>query len=362
MSDSMDLFVRGHAGYHTFRIPALAVTTPGTLLAFAEGRRKDQHDTGDIDLILRRSTDGGATFDDLRVIVSGDGDVAGNPAPVVDRDTGRVWLLFCRHNSDGAEDLIWAGQAPRTVWITSSDDDGLSWAPPRELTSAVKDPAWTWYATGPGHAIQLGSGRLLVPCDHGVSLHSVRDAADRGMPFLGRVSDPSHSHVIISDDHGETWRIGGSAQRDTNECIAVELDDGSVYLNSRSAMRGGMDANRRGFARSYDGGAGFTDVGWHDDLIDSTCQASAIRAGGPGAPLVFTNAASTSRERLTARASTDGGRTWSHGRLIHAGPAAYSDLCVLPDGKVGVLFECGDESPYERLRWTRLDVQALVPH
>ena len=348
MSHSMDLFVRGHAGYHTFRIPALTVTTPGTVLAFAEGRRNDQHDTGDIDLILRRSTDGGATFDDLRVVVPGDGDVAGNPAPVVDRDTGRVWLLFCRNNGDGPEDLICAGQAPRTVWVTFSDDDGVSWAPPRDITSDVKDPAWTWYATGPGHAIQLSSGRLLVACDHVVGLR------------LRRSADPHHSHVIISGDHGETWRIGGSAQRDTNECIAVELDDGSVYLNSRSAMRGGMDANRRGFARSYDGGAGFTDLGWHDELIDPTCQASVIRAGGPGAPLVFTNAASTSRERLTARASTDGGRTWSRGRLIHAGPAAYSDLCVLPAGDVGVLFECGDESPYERLRWTQLDARALA--
>ena len=106
-----DLFTSGTLGYHTFRIPALVVTTSGTLLAFAEGRRNSRHDTGAIDIVVRRSRDNGQTFDEMRVAVEGGGDVAGNPAPVVDASTGRVWLPFCRNNANGPESLICEGQS-----------------------------------------------------------------------------------------------------------------------------------------------------------------------------------------------------------------------------------------------------------
>ena len=350
MSEYQDLFVSGSLGYHTFRIPALAVTTSGTVLAFAEGRRDQGGDTGDIDLVLRRSTDHGLSFEEMSVVVPGGGDVAGNPAPVVDRDTGRVWLPFCRNNGDGPEDMIWAGEAPRTAWITYSDDDGLSWAVPREITADVKDPAWTWYATGPCHGIQLRNGRLLVPCNHGVGVR------------FERYVDPLHSHVILSDDHGETWRIAGSTPLGTNECAAVELDDGSIYLNMRCNPSGRSEPSpdRRGYARSWDGGASFSEAGWHAELPDPGCQGSVVQAVGPGAPLAFSNAASNARERLTVRTSADGGRSWSSGRVIYAGLAAYSDLCALPDGQIGCLFECGEVTPKDQLRWMRLEASTLA--
>jgi len=346
MPEFQDLFVSGRETYHTFRIPALTVTTAGTVLAFAEGRRNGPSDTGDIDLVVRRSTDRGLTFGELQAVVEGGGDVAGNPAPVVDRDTGRIWLPFCRNNADGPEELICAGKAPRTVWVTFSDDDGATWASPRELTADVKDPAWTWYATGPCHAIQLRSGRLLVPCNHSV-----------GVNF--NLDDPFHSHVIHSDDHGATWQLGGSTPAGTDESVVAELDDGSIYVNARCVRREDERANRRGFVRSWDGGASYSEVGWHGELVDPYCQGSVVRAGEAGAPLVFSNAASLVRERLTVRTSRDGGRTWSGGHVLHAGPAAYSDLCTLPDGGVGCLFECGDVRPYERLRWVRLTAATL---
>ena len=128
MDEIQDLFVSGRHGYHTFRIPALAVSTAGTVLAFAEGRRHDRADTGDIDTVLRRRERGAPEFDALRVVVAGGGDVAGNPAPVVDRDSGRITLLFCRNPHDGPEDLVWQDKAERTVWLTHSDDDGKTWA------------------------------------------------------------------------------------------------------------------------------------------------------------------------------------------------------------------------------------------
>ena len=155
----------GTDGYHTYRIPALEVTATGAVLAFCEGRRDGSGDSGQIDLLMRRSDDGGRTWGQSHVVVTEPGMTCGNPAPVLDRHTGTIWLPFCKNHADGDEALIRKGLAPRTVWVTRSDDDGASWADPVEITAVVKHPGWTWYATGPCHGIQLRSGRLVVPCD-----------------------------------------------------------------------------------------------------------------------------------------------------------------------------------------------------
>ena len=192
------LYRAGEGGYHERRIPALITTRAGAVLAFVEGRRDTGRDSDQIDLQLRRSFDGGRTFGDVQTVVSLDGWVSGNPAPVQDRDTGTIWLPFCRNLRDdpdaahGGEVLIREGKAPRDVWITSSDDDGATWSGPHDITAQVKRPRWTWYATGPGHSIQLAGGRLLVACDHTEGEHD-------------------YSHVIYSDDHGANWHIGGNS-------------------------------------------------------------------------------------------------------------------------------------------------------
>ncbi len=217
-----NLFVSGTDGYHTYRIPALVRSNDGTILAFCEGRKFGGGDAGHIDLLLKRSFDDGDTWTDHQVVVYGNGDTSGNPAPVVDQLTGKVWLLFCRNLGDGHESLICQGKAPRTVWLTSSKDDGATWLEPEEITDEVKLANWTWYATGPCHGIQLRSGRLVIPCDHMVGVD------------LDRKTDPYHSHVLYSDDHGRRWQIGGSAQNGTNECAVVETVDGLLYLNSRN--------------------------------------------------------------------------------------------------------------------------------
>lgn len=345
--ECLDLFVAGHHGYHTFRIPVLAVASPDTVLTFAEGRRYSRSDTGDIDIVLRRSEDGGQSFDDIRVVVSGGGHVAGNPVPIVDGRTGRVTLLFCRNPHDGPEDLVWQGRAHRTVWVACSDDNGLSWTAPREITSEVKRPGWTWYATGPCHGIQLRSGRYVVPCDHGV-----------GNQFE-RYVDWCHSHLLLSDDGGTTWRIGAVSDRGTNECVAVELADGSIYVNRRCDKRDDIPANRRRYARSSDGGESFSEDCWMAGVVDPHCQGSAVSVRTSTETLVFANAASTIRERLAVRHSKDGGRTWSSGEVVHDGPAGYSDLCALGGTTIGLLFECGDSHPYERIRWMRLNADVL---
>lgn len=331
--EQTDLFVSGRGDYHTYRIPALIATPRGVLLAFCEGRRHGRGDSGAIDLLLRRSRDGGATWDPPRVVASDGENTVGNPCPVIDRERGRVLLLHTRNRGDDDEAAILAGtsRGTRTVWLATSEDDGASWSPPRDLTADTKAPGWTWYATGPGVGIQLASGRLVVPCDHALAGSRI-----------------FRSHVIASDDGGERWRIGGVAGDQTNECQVVERSDGSLLLNMRSYH----GRNRRAIAASEDGGLTWSPVALDPVLVEPVCQASLIRLPGE-ATLLFANPAGTTRERLTVRLSEDGGRTWPIAREIHPGPAAYSSLCALPDGSLACLYERGAAHPYERLTLAR---------
>ena len=215
MFTQVPLFTSGKEGYHTFRIPALAVSARGTLLAFCEGRVESSSDWGNIDIVLKRSLDHGQTWQPIQVIVDADQDTAGNPTPVVDRDTGTIWLPFTRNLAQGPETMIVEGKAPRTVWLTWSEDDGETWAEPVEITHDVKFPNWTWYATGPGHGIQLANGRLVVPCDH--VLGTTPEYLESGWHALpGFYAHNGHAHIIYSDDHGKTWQTGGIAQSGTN--------------------------------------------------------------------------------------------------------------------------------------------------
>src|SRR5262245_18636527 len=154
------LFAAGKDGYHTFRIPVLTVTPRGSVLAICEGRKNSTGDHGDVDLVFKRSTDGGATWGPVTLLYEEGGAAKitiGNPCVVTD-DHGTVWLLFTRENE--------------RVFVTSSSDDGKTWATPRDITARAKRPDWTWYATGPGNGIQLTrgphKGRLVIPCDHRV--------------------------------------------------------------------------------------------------------------------------------------------------------------------------------------------------
>jgi sialidase-1 len=359
------LFVAGEGGHHTYRIPALVATTRGAVLAFCEGRRDSARDYGEIDLLLRRSTDGGHSFDAPRVVVTQAGWTCGNPAPVVDRETGVVWLLFCKNLARGGEDLICAGEAPRTVWVTHSGDDGVSWTPPVEITAAVKPAGWSWYATGPGHGIQLRhgprAGRLVVACDHIV----LRDRSR---------ADPHHAHVVLSDDHGATWRLGGIAGEGTNESTCVETAGGWLYLNCRNRRREGVWRPHRAVAWSNDGGETFSPLVRDAALPEPVCQASVCRLAepAPGAPgaVLFSNPAAVSelrggRNHLTVRLSRDECQTWALSRVLWPGPAAYSDLCVAPPEDAPsptalCLYERGTDGPYETLTLARLTPEWLA--
>ncbi len=329
---------RGEAGYHTFRIPSVIASPNGDLLAFAEGRKHGSSDTGDIDLVMKRSTDGGATWGKSTVLWDDGDHVCGNPCAVVDADTGTVHLLATHNFGQDHESEIIRGtsEGTRTVWTMTSDDDGQTWTQPREITRTAKRPDWTWYATGPGMGIQLrhgaAKGRLVIPCDH-----------------IERGTKRYYSHVILSDDHGKTWRIGGRSTRDQlNECQIAELGSGQLVMNMRNYNR---KLKTRAIMRSDDGGETFGAVTWDAALPDPICQAGLLATkDASGAPwLYFSNCASENkRERMTLKRSGDGGATWQEVRVLHAGPTAYSCLVRLP-GSVGCLYEAGDQGSYERI-------------
>jgi len=344
------LFARGQDGYHTFRIPALAVTTKGTVLAFAEGRKKSGGDAGKIDLLVRRSTDNGTTWSAPQTVWSDGDNTCGNPAPVVDKVTGTIWLLMTWNRGDDHEKAIIAGTSNNTrrVFACSSTDDGRTWTKPLEITSDVKLTNWAWYATGPGGGIQIDhgphQGRLVVACDH-----------------IEAQTKRSFSHVIFSDDRGKTWHLGGSSMEGANECQVVELAGGKLMLNMRNANK---SRRQRQFAVSDDGGLTWRDQRCDATLVEPACQAAIRRYSwpekNPRNVILFTNpACQTSRANLTVRASFDDGQTWPASRVLHAGPSAYSDLAVLTDGRIACLYEAGATNAYEAIVLSRFPLASL---
>jgi sialidase-1 len=352
--EQQDLFLKGQDGYHTFRIPALIVSSGGTLLAFCEGRKNSASDSGDIDIVFKRSTDGGRNWGKLEVLWNDGNNTCGNPCPVLDQQTRTLWLLLTHNPGQANEKQITAKQssATRTIWLSSSADDGLSWSPPTEITRSVKDPTWGWYATGPGIGIQLQRGphrgRLVVPCDHSYD-GLVETGAKKG----------AGAHVIYSDDHGQNWKLGGSARPNMNECQVVELADGRLLLNMRNYARD----TRRAHSFSSDGGSTWTTPVLQPELIEPRCQASILRFkwpshGHPGC-ILFSNPAADRRHNLTIRASFDEAKSWPIAKTLHADAAAYSCLAALEKDVVGCLYERGSTNAYEKITFARLPFSSL---
>ena len=354
----MKLFVSGRGGYHTYRIPAAARTPKGTVFAFCEGRKGGRSDAGNIDILLKRSADNGETFSAQQVVWDDGANTCGNPCPVVDSETGTVWLLMTWNlGADNERQIIdRKSKSTRRVFVTHSTDEGKTWVKPVDITSAVKKPAWTWYATGPGAGIQIARGphrgRLVIPCDH-----------------IEAGTKKYYSHAIFSDDHGRSWQIGGSTPSDkVNECQVVELTDGRLMLNMRNYDRA---QRKRQVAFSADGGGTWMGQRYDETLIEPICQASIRRAcwpkgdgdkrGADKGVILFSNPASkTGRMNMTVRLSYDDGLTWPISKSLHAGPAAYSDLVILSPSQAACLYEAGSKHPYESIVFARLDIEKFL--
>lgn len=347
------VYRNGDCGYACFRIPALVKAADGTLLAFAEARRDGTADRGDIDLVVRRSADGGRTWGE-QIVVWDDGEnTCGNPAPVVVRETGRIVMLGTWNKGGDHERDIEAGRAEdtRRVYSMYSDDHGRTWSEPVQITSSVKLPGWTWYATGPCHAIQKAraphKGRLVIPANH-----------KRVNPD-GSIA--SNSHLVYSDDGGATWHLGAVSQPGGNESTVAELSNGDLMLNMRHYDRGD---SLRLCAVSRDGGATWDRTWEETQLVEPRCQGSLLnyapRGGKPSRTLLFSNPRSLRRENMSIGVSRDNGRTWSRFVTVWKGRAAYSDLAALPDGSVGILYENGDPGGKEDL-YRRITFETIPP-
>ena len=327
------IFRSGEEGYSNYRIPSLITTKSGSLLAFCEARKDHRGDSGNIDLVVKRSTDGGKTWSPPLVVWDEGDHTAGNPCPVIDQRTGRIINIVCWNlATDHGRDLH-AGTSVNTrrVYQTHSDDDGLTWSEPKEITLMVKEPSWWWYATGPGIGIQLQKGphkgRLIIPANHTAE------------GYYG-------AQTLFSDDGGASWKISEIIKPTVNESQVVKLSDGRLMMNMRT--QGTADTKRpysgyRSIAYSSDGGESWTDPLFDDELGDPICQASIVRYdanrilfSNPNPPISLERGP---REQMTVRLSNDNGQTWAKELLIYDGPSAYSSLAKLPDGEIGLLYE-----------------------
>ncbi|MGK6353048.1 sialidase family protein [Parapedobacter sp. DT-150] len=317
--------------YSSTRIPALVLTKKGTLLAFAAGRIESASDWADMDLLLRRSEDGGSTWSPIQVVAERAGNKpTDNPTPIVG-DDGTIHLLYQR-------DYAYA-------YYTQSTDDGLTWAPPLNITPTFEafktDYDWKVLAPGPGHSIQLKSGRLLVP----VWLAN----SDKLAPH--RSHRPSRIATIYSDDSGKTWQRGAMVPevegfKNPSETMAVQLPDGTVMLSIRNES----EKRRKGVSFSKDGISGWTTPAYDEALFEPICMSSILGVDYQGTDyLIFLNPDSEHlpkhpRQNLTLKASEDSGKAWGTERVIYDGISGYSDMAVGPDGTIYCLFE-KKESP-----------------
>ncbi|MFD8418939.1 exo-alpha-sialidase [Streptomyces sp. NPDC059466] len=348
-------------GYACFRIPAVVRTPRGTLLAFAEGRVHDCGDAGDIDIVVKRSTDGGRSWGPLQVVNEGAGDTHGNPAPVVDHETGRV-VLAETYNTGRTDGRGCDVPCDRTPHLQYSDDDGLSWSRPRDLSDEILPPNWnSWYATGPVHGIQLTRGRHKGRLVFGVNTET----------WDGSRVTANNAALITSDDGGDHWRIGatdswpiagdGTFRQKPSELTLTQRADGAVLVSGRE--QDGTDLGHRTQTVSRDGGDSFT-APFRDlpDLYAPQVQGSVLRLDDrillacPGDP--------DRRRTMMIRSSYDGGRTWDsvdRGTVVTTDWSGYSDLTRIDGDTVGLLYEGGAVDARDEIRFARFTEDWLTP-
>ena len=334
------VFHSGKEGYAFYRIPAIVTTLNGTILAFAEGRKNSVSDDGTIDVVMKRSTDGGRTWSPLQVVWADGNNTCGNSVPIVDQSTGDTHLVMgWSRGTDTQTSIVKGTGLPRKIYYSKSSDNGVTWSKVQEITSFTYTSTWT--ATGPGHGMQVVkgayAGRLIVP----TYLEQIKVTGQA--PVWG-------IYMLYSDNHGASWKKGAMVnQRSTaaNETTVAELTDGSLILNSR-----GTSITNRLSARSTDGGITWTPLQIETSLTDPQCEGSLLSASFSNSNvLFFSNNEATTRTNLMISESKDDGSTWEKLLAVKPGFTGYSDLSKISDQQLGILYEYGATAPYRSIRF-----------
>jgi len=340
-----DVFVSGTDGYHTFRIPVVETAPDGSLIAFAEARKYNAADPGfgkqEIDLVYKRSTNSGATWSPMNVLEhAGELWSAANAATLVDRSNGRLWVFYLRSRPGRSTDTSRPGTDDMQTIARWSDDNGRNWSEPLDLTTVGRDTNdLTWRASvpGPGGAIQTRKGRLIVPM----------------------WKTPFANFAILSDDHGRTWQRSQlvPSKQGGDENQIVELADGRLLMDCRQ-----NSGSHRWLTESTDGGQTWAEprAGLTVSPVMCAIERFALKAVGDDLDrIIWTGPKGPQRRQLLIRWSDDEGKAFADGRLISGDYAAYSDLTILKDKTVGVLWERGVERGYQFLTFTRLNREWL---
>jgi sialidase-1 len=352
-SKRVAVFVSGTEGHKSYRIPAIIKSSNGNLLAFCEGRVHGAGDFGDINIVMKRSSDGGKTWQALQTIVDADTLQAGNPAPVLDVNDpaypqGRIFLFYNTGNNHEGE--VRKGHGLREVWYKTSTDNGTTWSDPVNITLQVHRPRqpqvnaaynfaedWRSYANTPGHAMQFQNGkykgRIFVAANH-----SAGDSQKQFMDYK--------AFGFYTDDHGKTFHIGADVNLPGgNESMATELSNDKLMMNSRN-QKG--DVKARIISISSDGGASWDTTYFDKNLVDPVNQGSILTIGKKKGKniIAFCNADDAKRrDNLTLRISYDEGKTWSKNYRIDKSAegkndfTAYSDIVLISKKQIGVLYE-----------------------
>lgn len=337
------VYKQGTLGYEVYRIPALLKTKNNVILAFAEARKLRRNgDSGDIDLVVKRSTDNGKTWSNQIMIWDDGENTCGNPVPIVD-DKGKIHLLMTwNHGDDKWSTLVnGTGKDVRRAFYTYSDDEGETWNEPVEITEDIKKNQWDWYGTGPVHGIQIQNGphknRLVSP-----NYYTVREN--------GKVID--YSHIAYSDDYGKTWQAGNPTPTgNVGECSVAELEDGTLMLNMRTS-----EGFYRKYSLSTDGGITWSEPKVDTEQLDAKCQGSILTIGKN---LFLANAAAATRTNMTIKKSTDKGITWSGQHTVYTGNSGYSDIVKISDNEIGILYEGGKNRYTDGLDFKVIDINQI---
>lgn len=332
VSDFQDLFVAAtNPDVECYRIPALVTAPNGDVIAAIDERVPgcaDLRGSRNINIVLRRSTDNGDSWTDIETVVDfPEGQSASDPSMIVDEVTGDIFLFYNYMDLDKEKNIYY-------LHVVKSSDNGQTWSEPADITDQITKPSWheDFKFITSGRGIQTRDGWLL---------HTL-------------VNLENGLHVFGSKDHGESWFLIDTPIKVGDESKIIQLSDGNWMINSR-VNEGGKRyvhvSSDQGKTWTSREATDLTDPGNNAGIITYTISEDGVRKP----ILLFSNTNSaTDRENLTIRISEDNGQTWSEGKTIYAGSAAYSSMTVLENGQIGLFFERDD---YSKNTFVKFDIE-----